>query len=115
MQLACSTAALRGLIRIGSWKSCSVKPLECQKPLRAFGSHLPRKSCGVWQSLQVATAWWLDFCQLSRWSFMTWQLAQPRGSLLKYDPPSAYQNVKLPKPAAAPASRQGTSTTSFTP
>ena len=54
-----------GRIRIGSWKSWRVKPLECQKPFSALVNHLPKKSCGVWQSLQTAWAWWLALAQPS--------------------------------------------------
>jgi hypothetical protein len=38
--------------------------------------------CGEWQSLQVATAWWLPLRHASKWSCITWQLAQAAGSLV---------------------------------
>jgi hypothetical protein len=45
---------------------CSVKASEWFQPFSAFAVYLPRKSCGRWQSTQVAWAWWLDFYQLSK-------------------------------------------------
>ena len=41
----------------------------------------------MWQSLQTATAWWLDLVQPSKWSCMTWQLAHAAGSLVRYEEP----------------------------
>jgi hypothetical protein len=56
-----------------------------KKPLSALVRYLPsRLSCGVWQSLHTATAWWLDFCHESYASCITWQLAQVAGLLPRY-------------------------------
>ena len=48
-------------------------------------AYLPAKLCGVWQSLQVATEWWLDLSQPLYWSFIMWQFAHDEGSLLRYE------------------------------
>ena len=44
---------------------------------------------GTWQSLQTATERWLPFSQPSYCSFITWQFAQARASLVMYDQPFA--------------------------
>jgi hypothetical protein len=43
---------------------------------------LPKKSCGTWQPLQVALAWWEPFSQPSYCSRMMWQLMQASGASL---------------------------------
>jgi hypothetical protein len=88
-QFCWSTATFLGRIMIGSWKSWSVKPLECQNPFSALLRYFAKKPCGVWQSLQEATAWCGDFCQPSNCSRMMWQFMQARGSLEKYESPCA--------------------------
>jgi len=50
---------------------------------------LPTMLCGVWQSLQVATEWWLDFIQASYCACITWQLAHAAGLLVRYEYPLA--------------------------
>ena len=55
---------LRGVICMGSGNQPVVKAKECQKPFDAFVTYLPTMLCGVWQSLQVATARWLEASQL---------------------------------------------------
>ena len=47
------------------------------------------KPCGRWQSTQVATVWWLAFCQESYCGCMMWQFTHAFGSSLRYDRPSA--------------------------
>ncbi|MND05984.1 hypothetical protein D3C83_270930 [compost metagenome] len=56
---------------------------EWLKPLSALVAYLGRKPGGVWQSLQTATARWLDLVQPASCSSMTWQLAQARGSSVR--------------------------------
>ena len=47
------------------------------------------KSCGRWQSTQVAAVWWLAFCQASYCGCMMWQFTHAVGSVLRYERPSA--------------------------
>jgi hypothetical protein len=44
---------------------------------------------GVWQLLQTATLRWLERCQPSYCSCITWQLAQAAGSSVRYEAPRA--------------------------
>jgi hypothetical protein len=71
------------VIRIGSWKSCSVKALLWFQPFTDFAQYLPTKSAGRWQSTHAATVWCPAFCQESYWLCMMWQLAQAAGSALR--------------------------------
>ena len=48
--------ALNGVIWIGSWKFCSVNAALWLKPLSALTTYLSGNTCGMWQSLHVATA-----------------------------------------------------------
>ncbi len=82
-------SALTGVMWMGSGKSCIVNTRLWFQPLRPFASHLDRPDGGRWQSTQVATVWWLAFCQASYCGFMMWQFTQARGSVLRYDAPSA--------------------------
>lgn len=79
--------------RIGSGNRPVVNATEWLKPLRAFVKYFGTSPCGVWQSLQVATALWLLFSHPSYWSFMMWQFAHAAGSSTRYEPPFAYTNV----------------------
>ena len=56
-----------------------------KKAVLGFREIFRNEPGGVWQSLQVATERWLDFIQPSRWSCMTWQLAQALGSFPRYE------------------------------
>ena len=76
-------------MRIGSGNVPVVKVERVPEAVARLGAYLPTKPCGVWQSLQIATARWLAFSQPSYCSFMTWQLAQAAGSLVRYEPPLA--------------------------
>ena len=58
------------LIRIGSGKRPDVNAKECQNPFETFVAYLAKKPEGVWQSLQVAAARWLDFIHPSCWERM---------------------------------------------
>jgi hypothetical protein len=53
----------------------------------------------MWQSLHVATAWWLPWSQPSYCGCMMWQLAQDSDRVLKYENarPSTSVNIDSPK------------------
>src|SRR5687768_1884182 len=78
---------LWGLIPMGSGNEPVVKASECQKPFDALLAYLATMPGGVWQSLQLATTWWLDFAQPSYCSCMTWQFAQAAASFDRYEAP----------------------------
>src|SRR5581483_9926740 len=86
-QAASVMARLRGPIWIGSSNRLVVKAKEWFQPLTALVNHLPAKSCGVWQSLHTATAWWLARVQPSYCSRMMWQFKHAFGSLVRYEAP----------------------------
>src|SRR5215470_4473587 len=100
--------AFPGVMRIGSGKSCRVNALLWFHPFSAFAQSLGTVACGRWHCTQVATAWWGECCQDAYWSRMMWQFAQARGSLEKYESPSAYRNVKAPRPATSPTATAAT-------
>ena len=77
------------MIRIVSGNRPDVNANECQKPFSALVEYFPIRLCGVWQSLQTATAWWLDLSHPLYCSLMTWQLAHAAGSFVRYEPPRA--------------------------
>jgi len=54
-----------------------------------LGKPVVRKTPGLWQSLQAATALWLEWLQSSNGSRITWQFRQAFGSSEKYAAPSA--------------------------
>src|SRR6185503_19543750 len=88
-QLSWRMRLLFAVIMIGSWKSWNVKAFEWWKPFSALARYLPMKPCGRWQATQVATPWWLAFCQESYWGCMMWQFTHTLGSSLMYESPSA--------------------------
>jgi hypothetical protein len=88
-QLSWRISAFFGPIMMGSWKFSSVKAEEWFQPFRALATILGTKARGRWQSLQPATWWCPERDHESYWSFMMWQFVQARGSLEKYESPSA--------------------------
>src|SRR6185503_10403313 len=103
-QASCRIRLFLSVIMMGSWKFCSVNAAEWRKPFSPLARYLRIKPCGRWQSTQVATPWWLAFCQPSYCGCMMWQLTHTFGSSLMYERPSAYRKVKPPMPARRPTS-----------
>src|SRR3972149_7260965 len=83
------TRWFRSVIWMGSGNPPRVNAYECQNPFSPFVRYLGPRPWGVWQSLQTATAWWLDFVHASYCSFITWQLAHAAGSSVRYAAPRA--------------------------